>query len=172
MSNEAVEGVPLAPTPRLVFDKPVEEPETGSEIQEPEIYRDIREPVKSETEDQVEAPASDMSEDLEVSPELDDLSVDELKKHQEEVERKIREKQEAEKRAVIDQIIDVVKTYDISVEELVDALGGMKNKRKGVKAVQKYRDPVTGATWSGRGKEPAWIRNKDRKDFLVDDTEE
>ncbi|HGO6128890.1 H-NS histone family protein [Burkholderia cepacia] len=36
----------------------------------------------------------------------------------------------------------------------------------------KYRDPKTGATWSGRGKAPRWIagaKNRDR--FLISDTE-
>lgn len=30
-----------------------------------------------------------------------------------------------------------------------------------------YRDPETGATWSGRGTEPAWIKGRDRKAFKV-----
>ena len=154
MSNEAVEGVPLAPTPRLVFDRTVEEPDTNEAIQDPTVYRDIREPVNQ-------------AEDLEASPELDEMTVDELKKHEEEVQRKIKEKQDEQKQAVINQIVEVVQTYEISIEDLVNALGGMKIKRKGVKAEQKYRDPVTGATWSGRGKEPVWIRDKNREDFLI-----
>uniref|UniRef100_UPI00158AD6B2 H-NS family nucleoid-associated regulatory protein n=1 Tax=Burkholderia anthina TaxID=179879 RepID=UPI00158AD6B2 len=33
----------------------------------------------------------------------------------------------------------------------------------------KYADPKTGATWTGRGRAPAWIANaKDRSRFLVD----
>ena len=32
----------------------------------------------------------------------------------------------------------------------------------------KYRDPRTGATWTGRGKPPAWIAGKDREQFLVE----
>ena len=35
----------------------------------------------------------------------------------------------------------------------------------------KYRDPVTGQTWTGRGKEPVWIRGKDRAAFLIPTTE-
>jgi DNA-binding protein H-NS len=32
-----------------------------------------------------------------------------------------------------------------------------------------YRDPETGATWSGRGRAPTWIANtKDRSKFLID----
>lgn len=30
-----------------------------------------------------------------------------------------------------------------------------------------YRDPKSGATWSGRGRAPAWIADKDRKKFLI-----
>jgi len=33
-----------------------------------------------------------------------------------------------------------------------------------------YRDPKTGATWSGRARAPAWVANaKDRSKFLIDD---
>ena len=97
----------------------------------------------------------------------DDLSVEELQRQQAEIDRKIRDKQEATKKAVIDQIVAVVNQYNIPVDELVDALGGLKIKRKGVKATQKFQDPVTGATWSGRGKEPLWIRGKDRSKFRI-----
>jgi len=30
-----------------------------------------------------------------------------------------------------------------------------------------YRDPATGATWAGRGTEPAWIKGQDRQAFKV-----
>ena len=50
--------------------------------------------------------------------------------------------------------------YNIVLEDLVEALGGLKFKRKGTKAKPKYRDPATGTTWSGRGKEPAWIKGQ------------
>ncbi|MDR5741256.1 MULTISPECIES: H-NS family nucleoid-associated regulatory protein [unclassified Caballeronia] len=36
----------------------------------------------------------------------------------------------------------------------------------------KYRDPKSGATWSGRGKAPAWLAGaKDRNKFLIDAAE-
>lgn len=103
---------------------------------------------------------------------LDSMSVEELQAHQEEIDRKIREKRLAQKLAVIEEIVKVVRRYEIPTDELVEALGGLKIRRKGIKAVQKYRDPSTGVTWSGRGKEPAWIRGKDRKRFEIPDTEE
>lgn len=33
--------------------------------------------------------------------------------------------------------------------------------------VPKYRDPKTGATWTGRGRAPAWIAGRNRKRFEI-----
>lgn len=49
-------------------------------------------------------------------------------------------------------------------------LGAMRSgKATGARAlmVPQYRDPATGATWSGRGTEPAWIKGRDREAFKV-----
>ena len=37
----------------------------------------------------------------------------------------------------------------------------------GEKRAPKFRDPQSGATWSGRGREPAWLKGKNRQDFAV-----
>lgn len=194
MSNEAVEEALNAQTPRLVFDTINEDDiplflrkqAPGYKAPAENQAEVIKEPTAIEPKVDPEEPAitqitpapteSDPSHDgvgyqqpveCETSKDLDDLSVEDLKRQQEELAQKIRDKQEAEKKAVIEQIVNVVNTYNIPIDELVDALGGLKIKRKGVKAVQKYQDPATGQTWSGRGKEPAWIRGKDRKSFLI-----
>lgn len=40
--------------------------------------------------------------------------------------------------------------------------------REKVEATPKYRDPKTGATWTGRGRAPAWIVDvKNRNRFLI-----
>ncbi|ATH15839.1 histone [Delftia acidovorans] len=41
-------------------------------------------------------------------------------------------------------------------------------KAKGSIGAPKYRDPATGATWTGRGKPPNWIVGKDRDQFLIE----
>lgn len=148
-------------------------------IVEPEAPAAMADPVDESFElpeetEAVEAPAETIAPmDVEVTPgsgdngNLDDMSVEDLQRQQEEIDRRIKEKREAEKQSVIDQIVSVVNTYKIPVDELVERLGGLKIKRKGVKATPKYKDPATGAIWTGRGKEPAWIRGKDRKPFLI-----
>ncbi|MDR0203983.1 MAG: H-NS histone family protein [Delftia acidovorans] len=42
-----------------------------------------------------------------------------------------------------------------------------QGKAKGSVGVAKYRDPASGATWTGRGKPPNWINGKDRAPFLI-----
>ena len=49
------------------------------------------------------------------------------------------------------------------------AAGGVKtSKKSGGKVAAKYQDPKSGATWTGRGRAPAWIASaKDRSKFLI-----
>jgi DNA-binding protein H-NS len=45
---------------------------------------------------------------------------------------------------------------------------GMKSAGKPTLSAAKYREPKTGATWTGHGRAPAWIANaKDRTRFLI-----
>lgn len=51
-----------------------------------------------------------------------------------------------------------------------DVFGSTKRGRKaGARAAvaPKYRDPESGATWTGRGKAPKWIDGKDRAQFAI-----
>lgn len=45
--------------------------------------------------------------------------------------------------------------------------GRAKSPLKGNTVAPKYRDPQTGATWTGRGKPPLWIANRDRTQFEI-----
>lgn len=145
-------------------DEQVEPVETeATDEPEPEIVTgDGEGEDEGRVEVELEAPAA-------TTTNADGKTVEELQEERERLDAQIKARTDAQKASVIEQIKTVVDTYSISVEELVEALGGLKSKRKGVKAKQKYRDPVTGATWSGRGKEPAWIKGQNRDDFLIPD---
>ncbi|MFM0327718.1 H-NS histone family protein [Caballeronia glebae] len=75
---------------------------------------------------------------------------------------------------VIKQIRDLMAQYEITVEDVAASTGKASAKAQ-VKTSQnstsvKYADPKTGATWSGRGRAPAWIANARNRDaFLVAD---
>ena len=136
------------------------------------------EETEAEPVEETEAAAPEDAEQIDTNPDVsieapaatsgkDTKSVEELQAEREKLDAEIKAKQDAQKASVIAQIKTVVDTYSIPVDELVEALGGLKSKRKGIKAKQKFRDPASGATWSGRGKEPAWIKGQNRDDFLI-----
>lgn len=54
----------------------------------------------------------------------------------------------------------LVERYEITAGEMFDVPA-----KRAVAA--KYQDPATGQTWTGRGKEPAWIRRKNRELFKI-----
>jgi DNA-binding protein H-NS len=74
---------------------------------------------------------------------------------------------------VLNKIRDLMTRHGISIAD-IDAhvgkrRGGKAAKAAGAVSVAKYRDPKSGATWSGHGRAPQWIANaKDRSKFLVD----
>lgn len=110
-------------------------------------------------------------ETVKVEPEApateDAKTVEELQAERQKLDDEIKSKVDAQKASVIAQIKTVAETYGITADELVEAMGGLKSKRKGVPAKPKYRDPATGVIWSGRGKEPAWIKGQDRTKFAI-----
>ncbi len=49
-----------------------------------------------------------------------------------------------------------------------DVFGGAKRGRKASGSVApKYKDPISGNTWSGRGKAPKWIEGQDRGQYSI-----
>lgn len=52
-----------------------------------------------------------------------------------------------------------------------DIFGGArapkKAKAEGSKVAAKYRDPVSGKEWSGRGLAPKWLQGRDKSEFLI-----
>ncbi|MGY6154315.1 H-NS family nucleoid-associated regulatory protein [Paraburkholderia graminis] len=79
--------------------------------------------------------------------------------------------------AVIDKIKSLMAEHGLTTADIDAHAGGKKRGPKpGAKAAAKssasaakYRDPKTGATWSGHGRAPGWIANaKDRSKFLVE----
>lgn len=92
-------------------------------------------------------------------------SVKELQAEKAKVDAELAARQSEEKKGVIAQIAAVVKTFNISVAELAAALGGVPNPRKGTKAPVLYRDGTN--EWSGRGKLPKWLKDKNPEDYRV-----
>jgi DNA-binding protein H-NS len=69
---------------------------------------------------------------------------------------------EAERIAAIELAKALVAEYGLLKS---DVFAPQKPKREKVTA--KYRDPVTGNAWSGRGTIPGWLRGKDLADYAA-----
>ncbi|HCN70719.1 MAG: DNA-binding protein [Pusillimonas sp.] len=87
---------------------------------------------------------------------------------------------------VIKDIVRKMREYDITPDEIIKtfsktketgkraangAASGAGNKPRGI-VPAKYRNPQTGATWTGRGKAPRWIseaeaQGQSRDTFLI-----
>jgi DNA-binding protein H-NS len=63
----------------------------------------------------------------------------------------------------------MIATYGITAKDLgLDKSPKAKSGPKpGNKVSPKYRDPASGATWSGRGKTPRWINGADRSQYAI-----
>ncbi len=91
----------------------------------------------------------------------------ELKAQAKEVLRRAEEARLTELNAVLADVRIKVAEYELTPEQIFGRVGSRNIRRKVV--APKYQDPNTGATWSGRGREPGWIRGKKRELFLIAD---
>lgn len=70
-----------------------------------------------------------------------------------------------EVQTVIVQIHQVMGEYGITSADL--GLKGTRARKKTGAAAVKFQDLESGATWTGRGRQPAWIAGKDRSAYAI-----
>lgn len=93
----------------------------------------------------------------------------ELKAEAEELLRQAEVARKAETAAAIAEIKAKMADYGITVADLG---GAAKTRSSRIAAPIKYRNPATGATWSGRGRPPHWLaeelaKGRKREEFLI-----
>lgn len=71
--------------------------------------------------------------------------------------------------SAIAEIKRIMAQFSISPADLGFGGRGGKSKGKGAAVVAKYRDPVSGKTWSGRGRRPAWVTELEAQGKKLDD---
>ena len=74
-----------------------------------------------------------------------------------------------ERQQAIDMAKTMISTYDITARDLglYKSPKVKTGPKPGNKIAAKYRDPASGATWSGRGKTPKWINGADRSQYAI-----
>lgn len=88
--------------------------------------------------------------------------IESLKQQAEEARRQ-------EMAGAIGEIKRLMAQFGISPADLGFTGRGGKTKGKGATLAAKYRDPVSGKTWSGRGRRPAWVMELEAQGKHLDD---
>jgi DNA-binding protein H-NS len=82
------------------------------------------------------------------------------------LEAQIEAARKAENAEAITKAKAIIAEHGLTQQDIFGASAKRGRKASGSVA-SKYRDPATGATWTGRGKAPKWIDGKDRSQFAV-----
>lgn len=93
-------------------------------------------------------------------------SYKELVKQREALEQQIQQARQQELAGAVSQVRALVAEFGLTAQDVFPA-GRARSASSGSKVAPKYRDPATGQTWTGRGKAPRWIQDKDRAQFAI-----
>jgi DNA-binding protein H-NS len=88
--------------------------------------------------------------------------IQDLIQQREELDRQIEQIKSQERSTVIDQVKSLVLMHGLTEKDVF----ACKTSKFG-KAKAKYRDPATGKTWTGRGRNPTWFDSNRESDFLI-----
>lgn len=91
----------------------------------------------------------------------------ELIKQKEALEVQIANTRQAELADAISKVKALVAEFGLTQSDVFGGSKGTKKSSGGGKVAAKYRDPLSGQTWTGRGKAPKWIEGKERSQFLI-----
>ncbi|KGH23008.1 H-NS family nucleoid-associated regulatory protein [Comamonas thiooxydans] len=93
-------------------------------------------------------------------------SYKELLAQKELLEAQIKAARESELADAVAKVRSIVSEFGLTADDVFPP-AKRGNARTGEKVAAKYRDPVSGQTWTGRGKPPKWIADKDREQFAI-----
>lgn len=96
----------------------------------------------------------------------------ELLKQIESLTRQAEDLRQSEIDKVIAEIREKMEQYGLTVADLGAQKAPSRAKKSSSKVAAKYRNPVSGETWSGRGRTPKWLadaeaQGKKRESFAV-----
>jgi DNA-binding protein H-NS len=95
-------------------------------------------------------------------------TLQELIAQKEALEKLIQDTRHAELADAINQVRNLINSFGLTQEDIFGTSRGTKKvKAEGSKVAAKYRDPVSGKEWSGRGLAPKWLQGRDKSEFLI-----
>ena len=89
-----------------------------------------------------------------------------LLKQREALEQQINEARAKEIDSAVAKIKATIADYGLTPDDIFPSGKKLKNPTAS-KVAPKYKNPATNETWTGRGKPPAWIKDKYRAQFEI-----
>jgi DNA-binding protein H-NS len=90
----------------------------------------------------------------------------ELIEQKEALDAQIEAARNAELSGAIAQIRALMAEYQLTPADIL-GVSAKTPKTRNSPVAPKYRDPISGATWSGRGRSPAWLQGRNKEEFLI-----
>ena len=83
------------------------------------------------------------------------------------LQNQVSEVRQKEVGEAISKVRILVEEYQLKASDVFPGGKAKSGAKKTGKVAAKYRDPLTGNTWSGRGLAPKWLAGKNKADFLI-----
>ena len=101
---------------------------------------------------------------------IEKMSLNELKNILAKVEAEIPRARAREAKAVRDEVNSLLAKKGLKLSDVMGSAGSARRSTKGRSVPVKFRDPKSGAEWSGRGRKPRWFDPKHSDKFQVRET--
>lgn len=89
---------------------------------------------------------------------LSNLSSPDLRKLQEQIKRELKQREGQDKQKAREQIFAIAQQTGVPLKDLLAGFPGTRNK--GGKVEARYRNPSNASEqWTGRGRQPKWVRD-------------
>jgi len=89
---------------------------------------------------------------------LSKLSSPELRKLQDEIKHELKQREGMDKQKAREQIMAIAQKTGLPLKELLIGFPGTRNR--GGKVEARYRNPANASEqWTGRGRQPKWVRD-------------
>jgi DNA-binding protein H-NS len=95
------------------------------------------------------------------------MSLSELRTTLAAVNAQIPKTEARERSAFIGEVQKLASARGLSLEDVMGNSGSARRSTKGRSVPVKFRDPKSGAEWSGRGRSPKWFDRKHSERFQV-----
>ena len=94
-------------------------------------------------------------------------SLKDLLQQREQLNAQIEQARQSELAEALTKVHALIQEYGLTQQDIFPSSIRRVSRAAGSKVPPKYRDPATGATWTGRRKPPKWIEGKDRSAYLI-----